>query len=274
MILRYLAEKAGGHPRYFKLCMHIFNFLSLIGFKAKYHTHRFMSNVLNAPPDISYREGVDALRKESMCVLAEQRKKSPKEMLYMHGITHYQGLDLLHIPGARPTETRFKEYDLYNLINPNDRVLDLGCNNGFLLIYAAYIYNCECVGVDHNAYTIKVGEICVDYLGLNEKVKLHHSGIDEYVRDNAVDGYFSKVISFATHFTNDGGYRKTLEEHLTLNHMVLCSGGMLLFETHMTHSSEDSFNEILAVCSNGLFTCRVNMFIESVNRRFIVLEKI
>ncbi|HBN21777.1 MAG TPA: hypothetical protein DD412_00875, partial [Holosporales bacterium] len=176
------------------------------------------------------------------------------------------------IARCRPTEGRFREYGFYELLSQDDKMLDLGCNNGFMLIYAAYLFGCQTVGVDHNEYTINIGKKCAEYLEVSKLVSLQSKTIQDFVHSKE-ERDFTKVISFATHHTNDGGYRVEISDHLKLVHQLLKKSGLFFFETHMTHSSEENQSFIIEECG-GLFKVIRNIYFQDTNRRFFLLKKI
>ncbi len=125
---------------------------------------------------------------------------------YFHGYP-YQSLGILQVFGERGTEERFDAYDLANLIKRSDHVLDIGCNCGFMAIYAAFRTGCSADGIDINPYMIRVGQHCADYLQMSDRVKL----IAQSFLDYKAERPYSVVLSFATHWTDDKNYRVRLQ---------------------------------------------------------------
>lgn len=146
---------------------------------------------------------------------------------YFHGYP-YQSLGILQVFGERGTEERFDAYDLAKLIRTTDHVLDIGCNCGFMAIYAAFRTGCSADGIDINPYMIRVGQHCADYLQMSDRVKL----IAQSFLDYKPERLYSVVLSFATHWTDDKNYRVRLQDHFLRIHAMMEPGGLLIFESH------------------------------------------
>lgn len=170
--------------------------------------------------------GLPALHAEIRHILERQRAQYPHRA-YFEGHP-YQSFATLGIFGERPTEERFDIYGLREVLRPDDTVLDIGCNCGFMALYAAYRAGCRATGIDINPFMIEIGQRCAEYLGLCDRVSL----IAGRFQDFAPRERFSVVFSFATHWTDDGNYRVRLPEHLRRIHGLLQPGGRLVFESH------------------------------------------
>jgi len=178
-----------------------------------------------------------ALHRKIQEILAAQRRDY-SHLKYFYG-QPYQGLALLGIFGERPTEERFDTYGLADLIGKDDTVLDIGCNCGFVGLIAAYRTGCRVVGVDINPHMVEIGRVCADYLRLSDRVRLEAARIQDYKSDQPV----SAVFSFATHWTDDGNYRVTIDEHMQRIHGMLKPGGLLVFESHCADVVNPVFHE-------------------------------
>jgi len=179
--------------------------------------------------------GLPALHAEIRRILARQRAQYPHRA-YFEGYP-YQALATLGIFGERPTEERFDVYGLRDVLRPSDTVLDIGCNCGFMALYATYRTGCRATGIDINPYMIEIGQRCAEYLGLEDRVTL----IAERFQEFAPRERFSVVFSFATHWTDDGNYRVQLPEHLRRVHSLLQPGGVLVFESHTVDVGNKDF---------------------------------
>lgn len=77
----------------------------------------------------------------------------------------YQSCDILKIKGKRNTSFRWKEYDLEDFLNENDKVLDIGCNVGaisFLIAKKVELVH----GIDNNKSVIKIANLIRDELNI------------------------------------------------------------------------------------------------------------
>ena len=158
--------------------------------------------------------------------LAMQRREYDSYS-YFHGYP-YQALAILDVFGERGTEERFDAYGLADLVRPEDRLLDIGCNCGFMALYTAFRTGCSADGIDINPYMIRIGLHCTEFLQLQDRVKLVAQPFQDYKPAQA----YTVVLSFATHWTDDRNYRVRLQDHLLRIHGMMADGGLLVFESH------------------------------------------
>jgi len=62
-------------------------------------------------------------------------------------------------------------------VKPGEKVYDLGCGDGRILVVAAQEFGAEAVGVELNMERVKEGRDRISALGLNEKVKIVYGNI-------------------------------------------------------------------------------------------------
>lgn len=175
------------------------------------------------------------LHKEIADILERQRKDYP-HYSYFYGHP-YQSLGILGIFGERPSDERFDSYGLAKHIGPDDVVLDIGCNCGFVSIVTAYRTGCRVVGVDINPYMIEIGRVVARYLKVDDRVELKAGKFQDMVPNRK----FSVVFSFATHWTDDRNYRVELLHHLKRISDFLCDRGLLVFESHAADVGSEEF---------------------------------
>lgn len=70
-------------------------------------------------------------------------------------------------------------------IQPDEVLYDLGCGDGRILIEAAYIYGCRCVGVELNPDTLKEAVENIDDYGLANKIYLYQGDVLNYTYKEA-----------------------------------------------------------------------------------------
>lgn len=155
---------------------------------------------------------------------------------YFHGYP-YQALAILDVFGERGTEERFDAYKLASLIRADDRLLDIGCNCGFMALYASFRTGCRADGIDINPFMINIGRHCSEFLRLSERVNLMAQRFQDY---RPAEPY-SVVLSFATHWTDDRNYRVRLQDHLLRIHGMMDDGGLLIFESHSADVGNGDF---------------------------------
>lgn len=187
---------------------------------------RFMNRHVTHAESDWFVHGLPALHERIDRVLERQRKEYGSYS-YFYG-QPYQALGILGVYGERSTEERFEAYGLKDLVGPKDRVLDIGCNCGFVALYTSFRTGCHAEGIDINPYMIDIGNLCADYLRLSDRVKLTVARIQGF----ACQERFTVLFSFATHWTDDENYRVPLREHFERCASYLAPGGLLVFETH------------------------------------------
>jgi SAM-dependent methyltransferase len=156
-----------------------------------------------------------------------ERYQREAKFKYFHALP-YQGLAIAGVLGDRMCDYRFDEYELRCWIKPTDRVLDIGCNCGFMAILAAYRIGCHAHGIDISPYMIEIGRLVAKHLRIDDLVTLE-AGRLQHFHPGPV---FDVVMSFATHWTDDQNYRVSLDEHMTRIASYLKPRGKLVFETH------------------------------------------
>lgn len=149
----------------------------------------------------------------------------------------YQSYSPLIISGLRNTEFRFKLYKFDRIINQNDRVLDIGCNSGFLSLKIAS--RCKHVDAfDNNPYLIRIAELCRIFEG-RENVRFQNCTFDNFLRTMP----YSIILSLANHHTFDGNMRPEFSSYLRALRNMTVAGGKLIFESHPGEYKERSLKE-------------------------------
>lgn len=182
-------------------------------------------------------QNIDATSDRFVVELPTLHRKIRQELLrqrreygsyaYFHGYP-YQALAILDVFGERGTEERFDAYGLAGLIGADDYLLDIGCNCGFMALYAAFRTGCQADGIDINPHMVRIGEHCAEFLRLQDRVRLLALPYQDFKPERP----YTVVLSFATHWTDDRNYRVRLQDHLLRIHGMLASGGLLIFESH------------------------------------------
>lgn len=168
--------------------------------------------------------------------LIRQRQNYP-HFIYEQGYL-YQALHSVGIFGSRSTETRFMDYGLADIIHAGDRILDIGCNCGFMLVHTAYRTGCTGDGIDINPHMINIGKHVAEFLGLTDKINLYA----ERFQDFQPAEKYNVIFSFASHWTDDEQLRPDFDEYMKQIHSLLASGGMLVFESHTADIDNPEFD--------------------------------
>jgi SAM-dependent methyltransferase len=181
----------------------------------------------------------------------------------------YQGLALAGVFGDRVCDDRFDDYEFRKFIKPNDRILDIGCNCGFMAILAAYRIGCRAEGIDINKYMTEIGGLVAEHLRIADLVKLHAGKLQEYRPDEP----FDVVLSFATHWTDDENYRVGLDEHMQRMASYLRPGGTLMFESHMADVGKPEFYAAMDAAKSTLHFDGIYKMVDSGQREFYIMTR-
>ncbi|MCM0028605.1 MAG: methyltransferase domain-containing protein [Polynucleobacter sp.] len=236
--------------RYRTLCAGLGAFLNRVAFLIVRFSRacvRFMNHHVTHEESDWFTFGLPDLHCKIDGVLKRQRQEYG-DYYYFYG-QPYQALSILGVYGERSTEERFDAYGLRELIKPTDRVLDIGCNCGFMALYTSFRTGCQADGVDINPYMIEIGNLCAEYLRVDDRVKLTAARIQDY----EARAQYSALFSFATHWTDDENYRVPLREHFERCAAYLETDGLLIFETHAADVGNEVFYEAIKTFSD-LFT--------------------
>jgi SAM-dependent methyltransferase len=242
MIERKLKVLILERPKYRAYCASLGAFLNTIAVKLFGYSRscvRFMNHHVTHPESDWFVHGLSSLQLTIKDILARQKAEYGK-YYYFYG-QPYQSLAILGVYGERATEERFEAYGIRDLIGPNDHVLDIGCNCGFVALYTAFRTGCRADGIDINPYMIEIGTACAEYLRVSDKVNLHASRIQDFVPEHQ----YTVLFSFATHWTDDKNYRVPLREHFERCANYLAPSGLLVFETHAADVGNAEFYSAL-----------------------------
>jgi 2-polyprenyl-3-methyl-5-hydroxy-6-metoxy-1,4-benzoquinol methylase len=161
----------------------------------------------------------------------------------MHGLGgFYQSCEDLVIEGQRPTAVRFNEYRLGSVLNPGQRLLDIGCNCGFLSLHCApFVKGVD--GFDINPRFIEIANAAKRHLG-RQNCQFSTSTFDDFCGT----GPYDVIFSFAVHHWIGQPitvYARRLQQ-------MLKPEGMILLESQdLTTHDADWDAKLAAFCSAG-----------------------
>lgn len=183
----------------------------------------------------------------------------------------YQGFKTAGLTGFRDTEARVETLGLLDLVR-GKKVLDIGCNTGFLdIILAKEAAQIE--GFDINPFLIDIANKTKDFLRVSN-ISFNKNAFEKYESE----GQFDVVLSLANHSTYDGN---TKQNHLNyFNKCASCleSNGILVFESHplsyesapALHKTKDVISSIFKIQKMG--TTNYGTFFDR-GRTFILAKK-
>ncbi len=156
--------------------------------------------------------------------LKEQSEKWP-HFIYSKEQGFYQGFDKISLPGSRSTEKRFREYNISNYFSKDKKILDIGCNCGFVCLYSSeFVQNVT--GVEINPYLVKIGNEVKSFLNI-DNVEFICSKFEDYNPDHK----FNIIYSFANDSTIDDNTTFNFEEYIEKILSLLSPHGLLIFES-------------------------------------------
>ena len=144
---------------------------------------------------------------------------------YVSGYS-YQGYARLGMSGVKPTEERLAGWDIYDVLVPGARVLDIGSNSGFLSLEIARAVG-HVEAIEYNPYLVLMARAAQDGLGVDN--------VDFVCGDfttHEFAGRFDVVLSLANHQTTDKHMTMPFADYVAKLFSILMPGGTLLFESH------------------------------------------
>jgi len=185
----------------------------------------------------SYVADLTGLHKKIDQELKRQRKEY-KCLRYSFGYP-YQALNTLGVFGARSTEDRWATYDLSKYITTEQTILDIGCNCGFMSLYAVYRTGCKADAIDINPFMLNIGRHCAEMLRVDDHIRFICSDFAMYQEERQ----YGVVFSFAAHHTEDKRHRPDLPAYFERIHRLLLPGGLLIFESHGYDANNPEFQQ-------------------------------
>ena len=155
----------------------------------------------------------------------DDQSKNWNSFIYAQEKGFYQGFEEIKVDGCRPTEKRFKDYDIKKYLSKNKTVLDIGCNCGFFSLYTSRFVK-QVNGVEINPHLIAIANDTQEYMDI-KNVKFHTSSFENFVSTENVD----IILSFANDSTIDGNTKFNFTEYIEKILSLLAPEGLLIFES-------------------------------------------
>jgi len=147
-----------------------------------------------------------------------------KSFIYAKSKGFYQGFKKIEIDGCRPTETRFKSYQIKKYFTKNMSVLDIGSNCGFFSIYASdYVKDID--GVEINPYLVSISNLTKEFLG-NTNSFFYNQSFEDF----KIEKKYDVIFSFGNDSTIDKNTKFNFHEYVQKILSLLKDNGLLIFE--------------------------------------------
>ena len=203
----------------------------------------------------------------------EEQNKNWKSFVYAQENGFYQGFDEIKISGCRPTEKRFRRYNIEKFLSKRFSALDIGCNCGFFTIFVSrYLYSIE--GVEINPYLVEIANDTKKFLR-TENVNFYSSRFEDFKPNHNYD----VIFSLANDETIDGNTKFTFEEYIQKIYNSLNENGLLMFETVSPDTYEPKLFQPKLKLLKKKFTVLEDKMVKSEypknvpERRFLILRK-
>ncbi len=168
------------------------------------------------------KSALETLKEEIYCLFGNNQDFGRGEF--------YQSLEELGIKGQRPTGKRIEEYGLNDIVREK-RVLDIGCNCGFLDLSLSLVAKSVC-GIEYNGILIKVAEKVKEYLGRDNV----HFEVGDF-KTYATNRKYDVIFSFAVHYWIGLSVKDYCEKII----YMLEKEGYLIFESQDIKKDSEEF---------------------------------
>lgn len=203
----------------------------------------------------------------------EEQSKNWSSFIYAKEKGFYQGFDEIKIDGWRPTENRFRTYDIDKYLSKEKLALDIGSNCGFFTLHVSKFVK-EIDGVEINPYLTSISEDTKNFLHVHN-ANFHNSSFENFKTEKK----FDVIFSLANDSTIDQNTKFHFNEYIDKINKLLKKDGIIIFESQaMDNLPESKFTPKYNILKN-LFTILEHKHVPSeypVNvpeRIFIIMKK-
>lgn len=196
--------------------------------------------------------------------------KAAREESEYIGDSFYQSFDKLGILGKRNITERIKTYCLPDYLRPSDKVLNIGCNCGFLDCQAAS-YVKSWTALDINGNLIDIARYVSDFAGIQNIMFVEADAFGSTYQWETYDAILCLAV-YAYILRNGitpADFIDRLYEHLT-------PGGLLWFESHplVTRQFIDEYDMMCNLfVEKGMEICKEEALDSGGKRRFVILRR-
>jgi len=213
------------------------NLSNILGIRLLHYARQLITHRFYAFEHEKYTSELVELNQKIQIELKLQKKEYPN-LRYSFGYP-YQGLNTLGVFGARSTEDRWHLYGLSEYLNASDKILDIGCNCGFMSIYSSYRTGCKAECIDINNHMLNIGRYCAEMMRIDDKILFINSDFTNFKNEKQ----YQVVFSFAAHHTEDKQHQPDLRVYFEKIYRLLSDSGLLVFESHGYDLNDPNFQE-------------------------------
>lgn len=183
----------------------------------------------------------------------------------------YQSNKEIGITGFRDTEKRIERYNLKNILK-SKKILDIGCNAGFILTSLAD-YIDSGTGFDINPYLVKIAETVIQYKKI-KNLKFMTTSFENLETDQK----YTALLSFANHSTYDQQTKQSLQSYFTKCYDLLEKDGLFVFESHPPElDTQEKLTECISIIGSKfeIISCQLytNGNFLDCNRTLVLARK-
>ncbi len=178
----------------------------------------------------------------------------------------YQQFPLLKFPGQRPTVARFDTYKICHAFRSGKRVLDIGCNTGFISLYVApYVDHVD--GIEVNTQLVSVANQAAGILGI-DNCTFHNTKFEDFTSPLQ----YHTIMSLAVHHHIPLSFEQYFKK---IDAMLLLGGIFILESGDLTAKDSDFDDKINYMQRQGysIYSFGNIKDDEIIYRRFITLVK-
>lgn len=185
------------------------------------------------------------------------------------GFKFYQGFEEIEVQGIRPTRYRILRYGLNDILKENYKVLDIGCNSGFLdMAVSDQVYSIT--GVEYDSTLVSIAECVRKYLKIDNCVFVN-ADFNEWYK--AQKEKYDVIFSFAIHHwlnLKPEEYVERLDDLLKVN-------GVICMESHdLARQKDCEYEECIELLLNRKYVIQKQEDIMDdgiTHRNFTILYK-
>lgn len=198
-------------------------------------------------------------------IIKIQKKGNPD----FGGFKFYQGLEEIGIQGIRPTRYRILKYGIHEILKENYKVLDIGCNSGFLDMAISGLA-ANVTGIEYDSSLVSIAECVKEYLEIENCVFVN-ADFNDWYKEN--EERYEVIFSFAIHHW----LNLKPEDYIDRLDKLLKTKGFIFIESHdLTRKEDNEYDDCVeALLEKGYILQKKEEIIDDgvTRRNFAILYK-